>query len=162
MNCQSNQGPVSNTLKWLQRFSIHNADIVNLPLILLNNDFHLINQRICIPLSAGHRGLTSKQRPIQTQRTFTLVWREILVAAAHGQTVLLPNNLADTYFERHVQVADHPPDDRGLLGVLLSEKGDICLYGIKQLCTDRRHSPEMAGTVGPAEIVGELLHLDPG
>jgi len=60
------------------------------------------------------------------------------------------------------EVPDHASDDRDLLGVFLSEHGEMGLDGQKQFGAYRGHAPEMSRPRCAAQCFGDPLDLDEG
>jgi hypothetical protein len=87
---------------------------------------------------------------------------EVAVPGRHRQPVRLAHRRSDAHGQRKVQVEGHPPDDEGLLGVLLSEVGHVGQDDVEQLEHDRRHPAEVTRAGLAAEGVLELRHLDDG
>jgi hypothetical protein len=79
--------------------------------------------------------------------------REILVAAAHGETIVLAHRgHADDGVGiglRQIEIARHAADDGELLPVLLAEQRDIRPHLVEQLAHHRRHAIEMPGRAAP-------------
>ena len=60
-----------------------------------------------------------------------------------------------TMRHRHIEVGNHPPDDRQLLRVLLAEIRHVGLNDVEQLQHHGRDAVEMAGPVSPAQVIGQ-------
>ena len=73
------------------------------------------------------------QRPADRQALLALVRLEVLVPAAHRQTVGLADGRAGNDLDRQVQRLDHRHQDSKLLEILLSEAGHLGLIHIEQL-----------------------------
>ena len=59
---------------------------------------------------------------------------------------------------RDVQIASQLANNRQLLVILLAEIGDVGQSLDQQLCHDRRHAVEVAGTVRAAEALRQSVH----
>ena len=83
---------------------------------------------------------------------------EVGVARRHRQAVGLADGRQDLDLDREVEVADHPPDHDGLLGVLLAEVGDVGADRVEELGDDRRDPAEVLGAAArrvAAEDLGQ-------
>ena len=92
-----------------------------------------------------------------------LIRVEASIAAGHRKPVALALGAAHLYAHRHVEVCDHALDHRHLLGVLLSEVGDVRRDHVEQLRHHRGDATEVGGPARRAlEAVGEAEDLDSG
>ena len=95
-----------------------------------------------------------RNRPRRLRRSGALNRRLRLL---HGHSVRLAHGGDRNNPDRHVQVANHAPDDRQLLGVLLAEKGAVRLHDVEKLQHDGGDSAKMAGAKPPAQPLADAV-----
>src|SRR5215469_18837580 len=141
------QGLFSNHRLRLQRVRVDDFKIVE-PDPRRADEFRIRggNQRCRLTLTLIEPLAGPVQRSIEGQRCFTLVLIQVCVARAEGQTISFAHNRTDLDPNRHIQVANHAPDDRNLCGVFLSEKGEVGFHDVEQLGDNRGDAAKMSGT----------------
>ena len=90
---------------------------------------------------------------------------QVGVARAHRQPVGLAHGRQPLDPDGDVEVADHAPDHRQLLGVLLAEVGDLGLDRVEELGDDGGDAAEVPGAAPrrvAVEHLGQALDLDRG
>ena len=81
---------------------------------------------------------------------------EVGVARAHRQAVGLAHGRQHLDPQREVEVADHAPDHRRLLGVLLAEVGDVGADDVEELGDDGGDAAEVLGAAARGVAVEHL------
>src|SRR5262245_5491103 len=92
--------------------------------------------------TAGFESAGERQRPS------TLFGREVHVSRGQGQTVRVTNRRQDAQLEVEIEVANHPPQDCGLLRVLLAEVRALRADDVEQLQANGRDAAEVSGPRG--------------
>ena len=107
-------------------------------------------------LAARDRALGGAQGAVQRGGALALGVVQVGVARAQREPVGLAHRGHHDDLDREVEVARHPPDHDGLLGVLLPEERDVGADRVEELRHDRRDPAEVAAAT-PARVAVQNL-----
>ena len=115
-----------------------------------------------VAFAARDRVRNPLQRLIEHDGNPPFIRTEQLVARAECEAIRLAHGRHGTDEHGQIQVRDHAPDDRKLLGVLLAEVGDIRLHDMEKLRNHCRDAAEVPGTKRAAQTFRNSSNVHAG
>src|ERR1039458_9749612 len=97
--------------------------------------------------TAGNHLLAVEQRLADRQRFLAIDGGEILISAAHRQTIGVAQRRAGDHLDWPIKSLNHRSENAKLLEILLTKTGDAGLNDVEEFSHHLAHTAEMPGAV---------------